>query len=102
MRDRSVTRSRIMVGGSCSSSPLARRRASPEKARGTSTAPAAAADLSAGSADQAEHNNGVTVVPTAKQYVSARQLALREGPNHAFRATTVLPPGTIVSLPTVM
>ena len=78
MRDRSVTRSRIMVGGlvlliaACSSPRVTGEGA------GTSTAPAAAADLSAGSADQAEYNNGVTVVPAAKQYVSARQLALRE------------------------
>lgn len=38
-----------------------------------------------------------TVAPTAKTYVSTRELNLRTGPNHRYEAKTVLPPGTVVT-----
>jgi hypothetical protein len=96
MRCRFVKRPLIVAGGlallvaACSSPRVS------GDAAGTSVPPAAANNASAG-ADREGNNNGVTVAPTARTYVSTRSLNLRGGPNHRFAAIAVLPPGTTVT-----
>jgi uncharacterized protein YgiM (DUF1202 family) len=97
MRYRLASSSPIVVGGfallvaACSSPHVI------GEGTGTSTAPAAATYLSAAGSDRAGHNDGVTVAPTGKNYVSSRSLNLRQGPSRNFRATALLPAGTTVT-----